>query len=180
MLSPARNFPENLRDFVRTITGSQKRYVFPITSSGGIAVDALGSLVPTGDSAVQVFAEDGVLGGIDNRGQPRPVFAQLLGRPAVQFFICPAQFFGDSFAIADVADRAEHEHPILCGNWAETDFDREFRAVAASSVEIQSAPMRRVFGVAAKCRDASGAGGDSFREREFRLSGQSVLRVVAE
>jgi hypothetical protein len=52
-----------------------------------VTIDALGSLVPTGNDAVQAFADDGVVGGIDNRGQPRPVFPKLLGRSPMQFFI---------------------------------------------------------------------------------------------
>jgi hypothetical protein len=71
----ARNFPQNLGDFIGTIARRQDRDVLSDRLFRRVAVNALGSLVPTGDSAVQVFADDRVLGGIDNRGQARPVFA---------------------------------------------------------------------------------------------------------
>ena len=62
----------------------------------------------------------------------------------MQFFIRSAQFFRDSLAVADVADRTQNEHAILGGDWAETDFHREFRAVAppAGKIEVRSHPSR--------------------------------------
>src|SRR5208282_6267335 len=62
----------------------------------------------------------------------------------MQFFICSAQFFRDSLAVADVADRTQDEHSILGGDRAETDFHREFRAVAppAGEIEVRSHPSR--------------------------------------
>ncbi len=37
---------------------------------GGVAKDAFCALVPTSDNAVKVLADNGVVGGIHNRGQP--------------------------------------------------------------------------------------------------------------
>src|SRR6266853_3759689 len=105
----SRNLTKSLGYFVGTGARNQKRYVFPDDLVCRVPVDVLGSIVPTGDSAVQVFAKDRVLGGINNRDQPGPVFSELLGGPSMQFFICATQCFCDSLAIADVTDRAQHE-----------------------------------------------------------------------
>src|SRR5208337_2441851 len=55
----------------------------------------------------------------------------------MQFLIRPAQLFCDSLAIADVADRTQDEHAILGGDRTETDFHREFRAIAPPAREIE-------------------------------------------
>ncbi len=67
----------------------------------------------------------------------RSVFSKLFGRSSMQFLIRPAQFFCDSFAIADVADRAQHERSPVRDDRTETDFDRELRTITTPSVEIQ-------------------------------------------
>src|ERR1700680_4772956 len=55
----------------------------------------------------------------------------------MQFFIGSSQFFRDSFAIADIADRTQYERSALRGDWTKTDFYREFCSVTPFSVEIQ-------------------------------------------
>jgi len=118
---PARNFPQNFWDFVGTVAGREKRYVLSDRLFWRVTIDALGSLVPTGDGAVEVLADDGILGRIDNRGEPRAVFSQLLGRSPMQLFICSPQFFRDSLAIADVADRTQDDRTLLRDDRTETN-----------------------------------------------------------
>src|ERR1700722_20464156 len=55
----------------------------------------------------------------------------------MQLLIRPAQFFCDSFAIADVADRAQHERSPVRDDRTETDFDGKLRTITTTSVEIQ-------------------------------------------
>ena len=146
-----------------------------------ITIDVLGSPVPTGDGSVQVFAEDRVLGRIDNRGQPRPVFAKLLGRSPMQFFVHPAKFFCDSLAVADVADRAQHEPSLLGGDRTETDFYREFRAIAPPAVEIQvrshASGLRRLREVLAMMVVL---GAIALRNQHFDLLADQFVAVVAK
>ena len=132
----SRDFVEDLCDFVGTIVGNQEGYVFSDDLFRGVAVHVLSAAVPAGNNAVQVFAEDGVFGGINNQGQLGAVFPQLLDGSVIQLFTRSAQFFFDSFAIADVANGAEHDRSLLGGYGAETDFYGEFGAIAASSVEL--------------------------------------------
>src|ERR1700690_1470397 len=131
------NSPQNLGDFILAIARSQHGDVLSYDLIRRVTVNALGSLIPTGNNAVQILAYDGVVGGIDNQGQAGPVFSQLLGRSAMEFFVRPAQFLCDPLAVADVADRTQDERSLIGEDGAETDFNGKFRAVATSSGEIQ-------------------------------------------
>ena len=57
----AANSLENLRDFVRTILGREDRDRFTDHLFSRVAVNMLGTLVPVGDDAIEIFADDGVL-----------------------------------------------------------------------------------------------------------------------
>src|SRR5271157_5140167 len=102
-----------------------------------VSINTLGALVPAGDNTVQVFAVNRILGGINDRSQARPVFSQLLGGSAMQFFVGAAQFFRDALAVTDVADRAQDEQSSIGVEGTKADLYREFGAIAASSVEIE-------------------------------------------
>src|SRR5579864_2295546 len=54
----------------------------------------------------------------------------------MQFFIGSSQLFGNSLAIADVANRAQHERSVLRDHWTETDLYGELSSVATSTGEI--------------------------------------------
>src|ERR1700722_331845 len=133
----APNLLEYLSDLVGAIGGSQNGYALSDHFFRLVSIDALGSLVPAGNGAIEVFTEDRVLRGIDDGGKSGSVFTDLLGTSSMEFFVRPPQFLGDSYAVADVADGTQDEPPGMGGNRAQTDFDGELRAVAASGIEVQ-------------------------------------------
>ena len=55
----------------------------------------------------------------------------------MQLFIRPAQLFFDSLAIADVANRTQHQRSFSRGDGTQADFDGKFRTITPSTMEIQ-------------------------------------------
>ncbi len=90
-----------------------------------------------GDDAFQALADDGILGGVDNEGEPVLEFSQFAGFAAVEFLVGLAQLLLDAFLIADVADGAQHDHAAFGGNRAEADLHRELGAVFAPAVKVE-------------------------------------------
>ena len=45
---------------------------------------------------------------------------------ALAFLVRPAQFFFSPFAVADIADRTQHQNSVRGRYWAKADFDGEF------------------------------------------------------
>ena len=82
---------QNLRLFVAPIRGNQHGDGPPDRFLGRVAEQPLRALVPTGDDAVEVFADDRVVGGIDNGRQRRSSLLAVLA-------------FGDVEQHVDAAD----------------------------------------------------------------------------
>src|SRR5208283_408057 len=177
----ARNFSQDFGDFVGMIGWRQQGYIFPHDLFWSVAIDALGALVPCGNGAIQAFADDRVLGGIDNQGQPRAGFPQLLDGSLVQFFMRSAQFFFNFLAIADIADRAQDENSMLRGNRTETNLYREFRAIAPSAVEIEpgshSSRLRGLREVLAMMMVLAAI---ALRDEHFDLLAHQFVAVIAK
>ena len=76
-----------------------------------VAVNALGPFVPARDGAVEVLTDDGILGGVNNGGQARPIIPKLLGGAAVKFLIGAAQVLFDLLTVTDIANGAENRVP---------------------------------------------------------------------
>jgi hypothetical protein len=116
---------QNLRDFVRAILWSQKRYVPANDLVGGIAINSFGSPIPCGHGAVEVLTDDGVFGGVDDGSQAGAILANFLRGPASEFFVRPAKFPFDSLAVTDIAYRAQHNGAVSQGERAQADLDVE-------------------------------------------------------
>jgi len=136
----ARNLSQDFRDLMRTIIRHQHGNVLADHLFRRISVDAFRPAVPGGNRAIETLGQNGIFRGVNNRGQPRPVFADLLGRSLRKLGMGFAQFLLDSLTVTDVADGAQHHRAALDKNRAETDFDRKFRAVTPPSVEIETLP----------------------------------------
>src|SRR5262249_47918684 len=73
---PAPNAVEDLGLFILATIGDEQRDRFADHLLGGVAKQLLGSAVPAGDDAVEVFADNGVVRVLDDRGeQPARLFA---------------------------------------------------------------------------------------------------------
>ena len=90
------------------------------------------------DDAIEIFADDCVLRGIDDQRQPVLRIAQFAALSAVKFLVGAAQFFLNPLAIADVANDAQNHRSIIRCHRAEADLHRKFRSVATPSIEIES------------------------------------------
>src|SRR5215831_9882829 len=61
--------PENFSLFLLAVGKNEHRNGPADGFLGGVAEQALRAFVPTGDNALEVYADDGVVRGIDNRSQ---------------------------------------------------------------------------------------------------------------
>jgi hypothetical protein len=127
-----------------------------------VAVDLLRPPVPGEDDAVQVLAEDGVRGRLDDGGQPRPYPLRPL-------------------ALADVRDGAEHEQAIRHFDRREADLHRELAAVPAPAVQFAPAshgPHCWVGEEAGAVRRVSVP--EAVRHQHFHRLPQQLAATVAE
>src|SRR6516162_771423 len=133
---PATDPLQNFCDFVFSL--GEKRNVLANHLFGRVAVHPLRTPVPGCDGSVEVLADDGVFRGIDNRGQPRAVSADLLGRPALQFRVRAPQFFFNPLAVTNVSDCAEHQRAASDRDRAQADFHVELGAVSSPAFQLQA------------------------------------------
>ncbi len=127
-----------LRDFVLVIVGRQQRdrpadYLF-----SRVAVNMFRAFVPVGNDAVQILADDRVLGGIDDQGEAMLIFPELPVLPVAQLLVRAAQFPFDSYTVADIAYCAEHHDSIVGRNRTQADLDGKLRAVSTLSPEVEA------------------------------------------
>jgi hypothetical protein len=61
---------DDLRNFISTSRYSQRSHRLAYNLFGGVAENSFSSAVPGENDAVQVLADDGVVGGLHNSGKP--------------------------------------------------------------------------------------------------------------
>src|SRR5215472_5359346 len=93
--------------FVPAIAGDDQGNVFSDGFLCGIAEDAFGAVVPAGDDAFKSFADNGVIGGVDNRGEQG---GAAFGAPALGDFA--GDLGGANHAALGIFDRGDGERNV--------------------------------------------------------------------
>src|SRR5258705_12390358 len=75
--------------FRESISGDNEGDVVPDGFPGGVAENALGRGVPTSDDAVEVFADDDVVGRVHERTNQAPGFNAVAADETVGGHTCP-------------------------------------------------------------------------------------------
>lgn len=123
---PAANLRDDTGLLLEPIRRKKHGDRFAENLGGGVAKDSLCSVVPTGDGAVQVFAENCVIGGFDNGAE------QL------------AAGFG-GFARGNVADEGAKDRRSLTIDTNDGEFARELRAVGPHRRNLHALPEHAGF-----------------------------------
>ena len=186
---------QNLRLFVAPVRGNQHGDGPPDRFLGRVAEQPLRAFVPTGDDAVEVFADDRVVGGIDNGRQQRSSLLAVLAFGDVEqhvngpdepaFGIAERRRVGhepDALAVGTLGDgfRAADGAAFLEGEGHSAFIVRQRRAVGTIQFPAHApridAQLRHAAGKFDRCRievrePALGVGGvDRHRERVDHLA----------